>query len=1187
MSKQGQYNQKGISFQNSVALLYMLDHYRYADFLKIKLEGDNFEDFTLFFSSSFNKSSFFYEFEVKNWDRSLTIGNVRDIIKKEVTKGIARYSIGDKFFIIAPSFDESCKSLINKFKEKYYFNLDKDFDSIKDMKGSLSNDNPLLQWSKEEIVFIKNVNLIELNKDQVNNMIVDRFNYEDSFFYTIENLNNIKERFFKKITEASSKGKELTKQEIKNNLIEFCNTETHKIVPYDLKKDLGTVIDNIEKNLQTEGGFEKLNDDRYITAISNRIQAIFYIINKLKNSDFKLKKIKWFIDKILIKQNYFFQSLDLLEKYIETNDLDQDDLESILEFIFKVYKYDSNSSPIYRYEFDSYYCHRIFEILLKISEKDVSESFKVKIIKFLEIVLPDWKKNYKAYMEDNYKYEKSPELIRNLFGYTKKGVEFIFKIHNFTREREELTSQDISYYNYIEEFIIKDFKSNFQEIIKSLSEQFTWLYKKYKLEYEYVGYELSGGGYSGWGNNYKLHFLPIETSLAKSINTFYNQTKDWEYLKSLTFSDCSKENPIFVKRSLIPFLLKQMGSISGEQLENNEFYKALEFILSIKKGFPRTEEVVINELYKNNSNIHNTYLERIIKKILYKYSTVGISYSIVTIQFIIRLIENGKTQFKNHLKRILLNQEFKNHYVYKQSLRILADKITNPHVKEFFNEIKGNLDISHDQSLLYANITSDLQSSSLSENKLLNSSSQKDLSNLAEIINKASSENNHEFIKKILSFIKNNLEDFYKRSKNSEYLIQTIAQLVEYAIGYDMKLAEDIIELCVNDTDLLGENQFLHDQIVKGEEHPSVSTMRANLCYSIHRYVVVHLNGKDKISVESLEKAFSWVKTLVDLNGSLSGKIENFPNPNYYLRAFSIMPLVNLSHHQTRKKLNSFKEGLGDEIKDFSFAILKQTEREIRDKFEKNNYNPVFLLNRIGDLFNMMKDLSEKEAIEVLYFVRKFNITRVDHLFIYYALFREKYFLSEGKFNSDKIKDFLKDICSSKPDRLKECVSFTIYKGIENKDKETSKIEPNFDFFERIKNYWSLLFDNISKDMNFPLFMSLCFVLNHNKSYYDHYRDYLFKLIEEILKHVEKSGDYFIHLRKILPAVSKHNPDDLIAMLFLFLKKGDNIRGYIPFRYEVVQHLIPEIEKSKGSISQDKLRRAENELQKYNISLHE
>ena len=229
-------------------------------------------------------------------------------------------------------------------------------------------------------------------------------------------------------------------------------------------------------------------------------------------------------------------------------------------------------------------------------------------------------------------------------------------------------------------------------VVKNLSDRFVSLYMSYGYKPDfYKGYEITGG-YSGSGNNYDPDILPLESVLSKCICKFYEETKDWKYLSPFIHSQYDKDNPVFVKRSFIPFLLNQLNESSEKNPEDNNFYKALKSILKIKKGFPSTEHILAKTL--REVNIKDNYLKELVEMILYKYSENGMSYDILTIQFLLHLIENGKSNFKIYLKKILLNKDFKNHYVYKQALDLFERKMENKNIKEFFNEIKGKLDIS-------------------------------------------------------------------------------------------------------------------------------------------------------------------------------------------------------------------------------------------------------------------------------------------------------------------------------------------------------------------------------------------------------------------------------------------------------------------------------------------------------------
>ena len=1176
MSKKGQDNQRGVSFQNKAALLYMLDHYRYENFAEIRFEGSSFEDFTLFFSDPQNNSAFFYNFEVKNWASPLSANDIKKIIGKEIQKSVSRYSEKGKFFIAAPSFKQECGE-IKSFKKKYFFNSKQDFEQTKKLYQKVHGKNYLLDsWSKEEILFLRHVHLAELKKeDDITNMIIDRFHYEDSFFYSDDNLENIISRFLKKITDRSSQGRSLKKGDIRSILDEFQTAETQKSESYSLDDDLGQKLGKIEDKLKSEDEFKTLDSDRFITPVSSYPKAIFYIADNLRKKNFKLANIKWFVEKILIKKCYFFQCLRLLEKYTEPDILTKKDENFILNFVFKIYEKNSSENSVSN--------RLLLELLFKIcSRQTISEPSKNKIISFLEGSVPDWNKDLNSCSWDSYNYQHVPALAKKLFNCSREGLEFIFKKHNFANDRESQTEYNRGYYEYIEEFIDKDFKKHFPLAIKELSAQFQRLYKIYG--YDYKGYEITGGS-SGFGNNYAPRILPMESVLSSCIIKFYKEAKDWEYLYSFVHSKHNKNNPVIVKRSLIPFLLSQLKESDETDPEDNRFYKALESVLKIKKGIPFVEDILINELRHIHLSIKDNYLEKLIKAVLYKYSEDGISYSILTIQFLFQLIEDGKFSFKPHLRKILLNEAFKKYYIYDRALRLFESKITNQNINSFFNEIKNELNISQSPDLIYRSVILNLQSDSFEKSelsRLFNSSSEKDLNCLASVIEKDLWNAGGSNLKEAADFMKNHpdLEGFYNRIRASEDLKRAIAQLAERAVNYDAGLSERIIDLCAKDTNLCGESEKLHSEVSKGEQHLSISTMRAHLCYAINSYVVRYNSKTDKQALAKLEKAFFWIKQLIDLDEPHAVKIGGFPRPNYYLRSFAIMPLINLAHHEIRARLNKFKAGLGDEIKKLAFSIIERTKGEI----EENKYTPYELFSKISILFDYIKDLNENEAEKLLSFIERFRIAGADHFFIYYALCRKDYFKEKGKFNSAPFKERLRNVCKSEPDQLKNSLSFTIYKIIENKRADGRLRDTDFEFFEMAKDYWILLFENVSKNMLFPLLMTLSFVLK-NKSYYHGYKKYFFQLIEKALKKWGNSNEYFLHLNHILPAVSENSPDDLAEILFLFLDKGDPSRGYIPFIYEARHALIPEISKARGKISKGKLSKAEQELAKYGLSL--
>ncbi len=1174
MSKKGQDNQKGISFQNKVALLYLLKYYRFRNFLEIKLEGENWSDFTVFFHSSSDNSRFFYNFEVKNQKKPLTTNDVKKILQKEVSeRGINYYSANrDKFYIVASKFSREC---IDKFKDKYLFLSNKVFDSQKNLYKKVYGDHELLEWSKKEIFMVKNTEFVELNEDKLNNQILDNLFFEHSFYYTKGDTENLINRFLGKITNASSQGLALTKQKIKYTLEEFHNQETDKSESYNLNTDLGTVIHNLDQKLETEQGFETLNQNRFITPLSQRPRAINYIADKLKERQFNFKKITWFIDKILIKEAYLYTCFQLLEIYLEKNkSMDFEDISSILDIISQIYEYSAREQSSYSSIWNDDNYIRIIKLFFQIEKTNPPNKIKQKIIDFLDQAIPPWDNIERFFIEYGYKYESIPILIEKLLGITKEGISFIFKKYNFIRNKEDYWLKQQHPKDYIESFINKNFESHFRIVVDHLSKQFQNLYqKRYDIKYE--GYEITGG-YSGSNDRYSLKYFSWEPLLARCINKFYEQNpdKNWKILKLYVSTECDQRNPVFVKRAFIPFLLGQLTKTS-QKPKNKNLYQALESILKIKRGFPSTDEAAVHELYTKNLNLPDSYLEKILHTVLHKYSDEGITGSILIIQFIIDLISKGKHQFKHDLKRILMNKKIKQSYIYERILRILEKHITNTHIKSFIDEIKSKIDMSKNPDLRYHTILN-LKSDALKKHPLFKSIKKEDLDHLANIIQKAFFENKHDFLKEVLKFLDNNLESFYEKINQSVLLKQVIAQSAQYVTKDQMQLKEKIIEQCLQDTELCGENQEQQKEIMKETAALGRSTMRAELCHSIDNYIHNNLDNP-----KELEKAFFWVKILMDLNSSLANKITGFPKPNYYLRWFASIPLISLSYYQTRKTLNKYKPGLGDEVKKFAFQLLNQTTKEV----EKYKRTPNELFNQIGNIFNVIRDLNTQDAKTVLDFIKTFNVAEYSYLFIYYALLRDKepIISSEIPFDSKFFKKILKNICcENSSNTLKEKLSFTIYKWIKSEDKN---IPPDFDFFNKIEPYWISLLKNTNPSMYLFLIGVLSIVLSKNSDFYEKYKKYLFTLIKDMIKTALKSGDYFTHSQQTFLVVAEKNPDDLITILLLILEKGDTARGIFPLSYEVREDLIPIIKDNKKKISPQKIQKAENELKKYNLKL--
>ena len=1212
MSKQGQYNISGVDFQLRVALFYLLENFKYENFIKAVFEGDKFSDFTLFFKDSIKNRSFIHNIEVKKWNQNLSQSDIKELIKKEIKNRKEIYSVHqDRFLIIAPNCSQRVKTDIKEIKKHIPLHKDmkeKDLDFFK----TIYQNNPILKiWKKEEILFLRYVELVELNEDQINNSILKHFRYEDSFYYRENDLESIQTLLLEKIKEKSKIGGYFNKEDVDEIIFKFRSSETNKSESYNLKKSLGDVIKNIETYFENEEKFKELNNDLYLTPISERRNAVFSIVKELKKSDFKLKSIKFFIDKILIKNCYFNSCMELLEKYIQ----DKESYEDILDIISKL------SERNVQFDF---YCYRIFEFLYKIlifhPKNDEVNDFTIQL---LDQSVPDFNTEDIpfTFSYQSLRYKPVPKLISIIFknqDNKRKYIDFIFEKFNFIKDTGDIRPIPNEIYCYITDFINSDFKKHFQIVIDKMYSQFQTVCKKKGVKYK--GYKTSGVLLSGFGIQHKLHDLNIlRLALRHCIDDFYNENpKNWDFLKQFIYEE---KYPIFAKRCFIPFLLQQLES--SHEAQREKFFKALNFILSLKEDLPRTEDVVMYEFYSNKHkllDIPEKYLKCIIQNILYKYEKNKISYDIFLIQNLIYLVSNGKTSFEKNLKSIISDSKSRRSYIYEDILEILAKNMNSPNIQKFVlnlidNQIIDLYELSKQpwsKGVYIYDFLNEIIKSHWKSNdtrgeeilkQCLHDDDKRSIKFIAHFIGNLSMETTSDkkvMVEKTLEFVQSILSDkiFLEKFKQSETLRESIAKAGEYAVNSGkIELAEKIIELCIKDRSSLDSNSIdsdlkLHNEIIEGKKASIIIGMRSFLCYAINAYLVKDFDEEEGEEVlKKREKVFNWVKILIDLSGSLSQEIPGFPKPsNYYLRCFAMHPLINLSLYPVRKSLNSLKDGLGDQIKQFAFDIIDQIDKDV-ESYKDKTFKPLYLFEEISLLFDKIRDLNETEAKKFLTFVLKHNIKGSDHLFIYYAIFRKEHFHEMGKFDSSYFEKLLENICKGEVNDLKKAIAFTIYKDIENKknerDEKVDISSADFDSFEKVKKYWELLFDNFDKSMTFELSGTLSFLLS-KKSYYTNYIGYFFKIVDKLLEKPNLDGIFEVSLldwENILSAIGNNKPNHLAELLLKFLKEGDQIRSYLPFQYEVERYLIPKVKEYKNKISGENQKKIRGYSNQYHIPI--
>ena len=693
------------------------------------------------------------------------------------------------------------------------------------------------------------------------------------------------------------------------------------------------------------------------------------------------------------------------------------------------------------------------------------------------------------------------------------------------------------------------------------------MFKKYKWQYQ--GYELMGS----------TRDYNIIKRFTKCIIKFYDDSNDWDVLKKII----AENEQTFVRRSFIPFLLNQLERNENENKE--DIQKTLFFIIKNTKGIPFCSEIVSYYLLNSYQNFSDSSLKELLCQLIHSREEI-LYFDESVIKLLVKLIPKD-IYFRKMLKELIPQIKERRSFDYSELLDLLTKNFEKNGFKDFISELLKddfirledlvNEDSYGMQSFLYKVLTSDFMKYSYFIENRISSSSKESLdfvaSFLDHVLYSVNMSERNDILKKMIQIIKPVINENHRCNlEKSEYFMVTLANFVKPIVNLDLEFAGKIIEFCINSKkqmceDFLNTYQSLNEKVLKGQDESSICTMRGHLCISINDYLLttfVDVNNPTKKGCLIREKVFNWIKRLIDLDNIFFENNEMFPKSNYYLRMLALLPLSNLSYPQIREQLNKFNLNLGDEVKSYLFKIIEVTKKDINENQITQgieNYNPRGFFRYIARLFDKARDLNEEEAEKLLSFFQEFQVDDTGHLFIYYALFREKIF-PEIKFNSEKFKEILNEICKGEVNDIKRDIASILHEQFKKEDElEDSK-------FKLLHSYWINLFDTSDKNLAFRLSYTLRYILQR-ENYYKNNIQYLFKIADELLKNWNSNqslGFLTMNMEKIIPIIIKNNKEDLAKFLLKFLEKGDSSQGRLPFSYEVKRFLIPEYDKIKNDL---------------------
>jgi len=582
MSKSGHNNWDGINYQTWVSLSLFLQYLKDQNFLHIQLEGENLEDFTLYF---------------KDGSKTICEAKVRKAgVGYPVVKGILNNIVARKTFMPEDRILLVCTKISEGLVE--------DIKSVKYFPQTREKLEKIKKFTKAEIDLFEHIDFWIV--DEKFNKIASQALLADLVGAWLPEkeielmVNSLTEKFRAK----SAKGEIYSREDIIQEIT------AHKERVVKESPDYNKEYADIEKQFdQLEQSIEGTGKKGHISATANR---------KAWSTNFNL------LD---------FARRKLEEKQIENlKDWDEVwEMNRIPYFAYGIFHiFESNiSSPINRkyvveyckkyadgihgfYQND-YFVHNIVSILKKIIDTapeleqkkylpDIFEITKIFLYSNYHEIFYLKESQYSGHREWHLKEICS--LVDKLYKISNEKlkdrilIELIWSVFNLTEDEDELMQRaPAEIYSIVHDWLSRAFWKNFPIFVKKIVKQYKEYYKKYnKKKNIYQGWEHIGGTTSFGGSRYHTgDRLFVGKILEPAIQNEYkkNITKTWNFIKTKCFAgenEVSDQKPDFLNRAIYTIILSRYADKNIKI--SAEAFKMLKDLLSHRKGIPHKSDLI-------------------------------------------------------------------------------------------------------------------------------------------------------------------------------------------------------------------------------------------------------------------------------------------------------------------------------------------------------------------------------------------------------------------------------------------------------------------------------------------------------------------------------------------------------------------------------------------------------------------
>jgi hypothetical protein len=585
MGRAGQNTFSGISAQADVALYYLLQGSKRNDFVEIIIEDENWEDFTLVYRDHVEV------FEVKWYRRNVSHSMIHGILKKKRLKGLQEK---DKIRIVV-------RALSPKFRDDFTYATKYGFwwMNYPEFRKYLRRDRVhrrLMRdgWTSEQLSLLRSATIVEFySKPFLVSKIEEFFVLDYPIYLDRQDQQSVIALTFRRIMEEGTRGGRITREEFVSALNDFIDHITNVPTRISPTLALGKRIIRLSRFLRSERRLRELNHKTYLTQISSNTRLLYYVYHKLLESSFNPRSFDFFFQGVLIKRNYSFLAMHLLKTRWEKRNVDPEYLVATIVRDFGKLQ-------------DTLAMDDALTLLEQIVKEGLDPEYDKRILAFLKkhflspfsgkkVPMTNWLGN---------RHQMQPVanmllIIHQKTGASKVLIDFIFTYFDLTGDDVPLVMETHpSIYGALLSFLHADPTVNFEYVTAKLGQQFNVRYGG-----KYRGFEWSGTSYSQSGGSFKISDIGAVRLLFRPFfDQFYEQNPKaaWAFIKKRVLMrhprGASSDTPVFLKRAVVPLLIRQVSDKQIEIHERNQSMRFLCNIVSIPKGFPSTSSILFAEL---------------------------------------------------------------------------------------------------------------------------------------------------------------------------------------------------------------------------------------------------------------------------------------------------------------------------------------------------------------------------------------------------------------------------------------------------------------------------------------------------------------------------------------------------------------------------------------------------------------